>query len=371
MARIKSKKYIGLYLNQLKNGDITYYVTYKDKHGKKVFHKIGKKSEGITEIYANTKRNEFIHKINLDEDPIAHKKKQEVFTLDDLADVFFDTKEKKRSDTMQKQKYDLHIKKVLGRKNIELITKQDIKRLQEKLQKEGKANKTVNGIIQLLSSIYNHNIKEHDLKMINPCTGVKRLKVDDARERYLTKDEVQNLLAEVADDETLSLFVLLALNTGGRLVSVLNIRKKDFNLTGNSVTIKDLKGDKTYTGFYDDDLKEYLQEYLKPLQPNTYVIGKKDKPPLTRTIQDNMKVILDVLFNQGLDKRDSKNRVVIHTLRHTFASHLAIKGTPIFTIQKLMNHADITHTMRYAKLAPDQGLDVVKGLYKNKKEITL
>ena len=30
--------------------------------------------------------------------------------------------------------------------------------------------------------------------------------------------------------------------------------------------------------------------------------------------------------------------VVIHSLRHTFASHLAINGTPIFTVQKLMNH---------------------------------
>lgn len=40
MARIKSKKYTGLYLNQLKDGDITYYVTYKDKYGKKVFHQL-------------------------------------------------------------------------------------------------------------------------------------------------------------------------------------------------------------------------------------------------------------------------------------------------------------------------------------------
>ena len=40
---------------------------------------------------------------------------------------------------------------------------------------------------------------------------------------------------------------------------------------------------------------------------------------------------MNELFNQGLEKDDSKNRTVIHTLRHTFASHLAINGTPIFT----------------------------------------
>ena len=65
-----------------------------------------------------------------------------------------------------------------------------------------------------------------------------------------------------------------------------------------------------------------------------------------------------------MDLRDSKNRVVIHTLRHTFASQLAINGTPIFTIQKLMNHSDINMTLRYAKLSPDSGRDFVNNLYK-------
>ena len=57
---------------------------------------------------------------------------------------------------------------------------------------------------------------------------------------------------------------------------------------------------------------------------------------------------------------DFANRVVIHTLRHTFASHLAIKGTPILTIKKLMNHSDINHTLRYAKLGSNSGKDMVK-----------
>jgi len=52
----------------------------------------------------------------------------------------------------------------------------------------------------------------------------------------------------------------------------------------------------------------------------------------------------------------------IYSLRHTFASHLAINGTPIFTIQKLLNHKDINMTLRYAKLVPDSGRESVKGL---------
>ena len=74
------------------------------------------------------------------------------------------------------------------------------------------------------------------------------------------------------------------------------------------------------------------------------------------------RTILNDLFNIGIDLEDRKNKVVIHTLRHTFASHLAINGTPIFTIQKLMNHKDIKMTLRYAKLSPDSGREAILNL---------
>jgi len=107
-----------------------------------------------------------------------------------------------------------------------------------------------------------------------------------------------------------------------------------------------------------------LELNFKNLAINDFIIGGLFEKYPTRTLQRHLKSILDDLFNVGLDSKDSKNRVVIHTLRHTFASHLAINGTPIFTIQTLMNHSDIKMTMRYAKLAPDSGKVAVQGLYK-------
>jgi len=105
-------------------------------------------------------------------------------------------------------------------------------------------------------------------------------------------------------------------------------------------------------------------ETILHIQKKDFVVGGETRKFPSRTITRHMKSILDDLFNGGLDKRDSKNRVVTHTFRHTFASHLAINGTPIFTIQKLMNHKDIQQTMRYAKLAPDSGRDMVEEPYK-------
>ncbi len=49
-------------------------------------------------------------------------------------------------------------------------------------------------------------------------------------------------------------------------------------------------------------------------------------------------------------------------IRHTFASWLAIQGTPIRTIQELLGHRDLRMTLRYAHLSPAHLRDAVEGI---------
>jgi site-specific recombinase XerD len=125
-----------------------------------------------------------------------------------------------------------------------------------------------------------------------------------------------------------------------------------------------LKNKNTYKGFLTDDIAKNLKEKWSNFRANDYIVSLDGVKLTSRQIQSRLKPKLDKLFNSELEDNDTKNRVVIHSLRHTFASHLAINGTPIFTIQKLMNHKDIKQTMRYAKLAPDSGKEFVNGLYR-------
>lgn len=335
---------------------IRYRENFKDK-----FKTIGKYSQGIRINYCKQIRNEILNKMRLGEEPpaILKKKKKEIIVFDQYANIYFKEKEDHVKDIKKiKRTYEIHIKPFLENLDVDKISTEDIKKIQ-KGKRKVLAERTVNAIIQIIGAIYNIAIKKKLFTKPNPVNDdIIRIKVDNKRERYLELDEIKILLNETKDRMHLYLFVLLALQTGGRLSTILTLSKKDMRFETNSLILIDHKNSTSYTAFYNDELKLLLQQRVQNLNSNDKIIGKHKQ-----TIQDQLTKIFNDKFNIGLDKDDRKNRVVTHTLRHTFASHLAINGTPIYTIQKLMNHKDINMTLRYAKLAPDSGKDMVQMLY--------
>jgi len=90
------------------------------------------------------------------------------------------------------------------------------------------------------------------------------------------------------------------------------------------------------------------------------------KHKLLFTERYNMRLFNRLVDELGLNK-DAENRlqrVIFYTLRHTFASWLAIEGENIVTIRNLMGHKKIETTMRYIHLMPNQGQDAVNRLDK-------
>ena len=381
---IRSKKFTGVSYKLLKHKDRSYYIDYKLEKKFKRTH-IGKQSEGINEAYCHQLRNEAINRHKFGDDrPVVKGKNKEFLSLDNLADKYFSDKEgENKENTRQKAKYILHIKPLFGQADIENLEQEDILEFRNHLKSTPiKSRKktlpavqkdvayyrpeTINGIIKLFSRIINYSIKNKKLKIINPCIGISKLKVDNARERFLSLHEINLLKTVVKNDPVTSVFVHLSLITGGRESTIMNIQYKDINLEQGLINLYDFKNDSSYTGFLDDEVKILLEKSIHSHRTNSYVVGGQTEKFQVRTIQNRLKKTFDELFNNNLEKKDTKNRTVIHTLRHTFASQLAIQGTPIFTIQKLMNHADIEQTMRYAKLAPDSGKAHVINLYRHK-----
>jgi len=352
-----AKGYTGVYRNTLDNGDIAYHITWK-WDGKKEWLKIGLHSEGVRLAYCKKRRSAIMVALRNGEDvPIVLKSKNSL-TLHTVASEFFNKKQYKKSTYRTLWgRYMNHIYPTLHKKDISAISLDDIKALHlSKKNNENLSKKSVQLIMEMLSSIINYAISSDYLKGKNPCTQIKIEKVDNQRDRYLTLEEIELLIERVKEHKNAHLFVLLSLSTGSRLSDVYNLKKKHFNLKNKTVTIINKKGKSTYQAFLTKRVLEVIE--LDELQPNDILFSCSQ-----RIIERYMKKVFDELFNIGLDPKDSKNRVVIHTLRHTFASLLAIKGTPIYTIMKLMDHKNIEDTLRYAKLSPDNGREFVEGLF--------
>jgi len=357
--RIKTKYTRVYYRESVANGvtDKVFYVVYKE-NGRTKEVKAGKYSEGMRAVKASNLRISIINYLRLGKDMphiLKVREKKEKITFNDIAYLYFDAKKLHNKTNYRAQtKYESQLQPHIGHRDIHTLSKHDVLKIQRHFA-ETRSPKTVNQYIQFIRAVFNFATEEEVFKGVNPVQGIKEQKVDNKRERYLDIDEVEKLLSNVRPIRDLYLFCLLSLSTGGRLNTIMAIRKKDIIMSQNMINLTDFKSESSYKGFFDDYLKNILREIIETLSPNDCLIQTN-----TRTLRRQLSKILTNLFNKDLEKDDRKNRVVVHTLRHTFASQLAINGTPIFTIQKLLNHKDIKQTMRYAKLAPDSGSEKVE-----------
>lgn len=362
-SRIKTK-FTGIYYREIITNDKldkTYYIRYKDNLGKTQEQKIGKYSEGVREAYCNQKRNEIITKLRLGEEPPAatKNKKKQLNSIADIASQYFDQRKDNETTKSDRAIFEHYINPHF--EDIDLIDSSDIEKFNRYLKTAKQKNndskqlsiKYQNDIKSLLGTINRYALKRNLTK--NDFTMFLQFdSVDNDRERFLTLEEIEQLYSFYKDNFVYLLFVKLALTTGGRLNDLLNLKKKDINFSHSLAKLKNFKGNTTYAIFLKDDVANMLLEHTKTLNPNDKVF--------TTISQSKLLNDLDNLFNTGIEKDDTKNRVVIHTLRHTFASYLAISGTPIYTISKLMDHKDIKMTLRYAKLSPNSGKESVFNL---------
>ena len=361
---ISSRKYGSkVQLNHLSNGDISYYIVYKISD-KTVFKKVGKKSEGINETKCVELRNQILSEIRHGID--LSQKSIKTLDFNKLAEIYFLSNEShNKSNRKYQLMYEKHIKYSFGDVVISKLNDDLIYQLQSLKKAENLSDSTINIIVKLIRRIVGFAIKKGIIQY-SPFKNIKLFKVNNSRLRYLNQNEIQELNKLVSDDNVLNLFVKIALTTGARANSILSIQKKDINLENRTITLKDFKRNNTYLAYINNELLDLISIQIENFNLNDYLVSEDGNFISYQKIYKKLFKILDV-FNTGLEKKDRANRVVIHTLRHTFASHLAIAGVSIQKIQKLMNHKDIKQTLKYAKLNKDSGRDYVEELYKGNK----
>jgi len=383
-------KYTGVQFRTTLKGDKVYYIRYNNNAGKLVREKIGSDKEGITAVFASKMRAKAVSELRLGDDaPMTNKaesKRKASLTVGDASKMYLDSIRDTSDYKAVVGMYDNHLRKPFGSKLLREVTQADIEKYIASKRKEiaFKTNRpysttTIKKQVDLLNTIFRLVIAKEKLSLESPVQfktkanpiGINLQKPNNARDRFLTVDEIKLLLTTLDKkqltrnkvmDEDIKMFVRLSLSTGARLNSILNLRKQDINIDNNSVIIKDLKNKSEYSGYLTADTVEAIRSRYNSIAPNEYIIGGDTKVRSKSAFNRILQPILNELFNEGLAEEDAKNRVVIHTFRHTFASLLAISGVSIYEIMRLMNHKKIEMTMRYAKLAPEQGKNAVMSL---------
>jgi len=370
MSSSKTRIAEGVYKRIDTKGILTYYISYTDNIGRLRWEKVGRKDNGITPQYCKQLRSKRINEKMHGQD-ISSKRRKDIILFDDLAHEHFEIAKLSQKDWARiKNRYENHVKPYIGYKNILEITKWDVEHIVKIMISKGLKPATVDKARQVISVIFNLGIYHGKCKdnpaSISRSDNVSIMRrnkknINNGRERYLSKEEASLLLHELSiRNQKVYLITLIALTTGARSGEILSIKFKDIDFNSKNITLSDTKNGDSRKIKITPKVEELLKN-LEQGKPNqylfqTYANEKHSKIPNTYITVANR------LFNKDLESDDAKNRVVFHTLRHTFASWLALDDVPIFTIQKLMGHKDINMTMRYAKLSPNAGIDAVMNI---------
>jgi integrase len=240
-----------------------------------------------------------------------------------------------------------HFNKFFGDISISLIDKRMIDEYKAMRSKQAVA-KTVNNELNLLSAMFRMAVRWEFIDK-NPMSDVDKMKIPKTNPRYLNQPEIESLI-ESAKGFYIDALIVTALHTGMRKSELFNLTWNDIDFDNRLITIQskddwNTKNYKPRTMTMTDILCETLREhrhFKRELgEASEYVFTYRG-----HKIVDNIKKTLErVVKEAGLQG------VTLHTLRHTFASQLAMAGVSLMDIKELMGHQSYETTLRYAHLA--------------------
>jgi integrase len=176
---------------------------------------------------------------------------------------------------------------------------------------------------------------------------------------FLTFDEADRF-ADAAEGQW-RVMVVVALNTGLRRGELLALRWENVDLVAGRLLVRRNVWRKVVGTPKSGRTREVPlnDRALQALRGHRHLRG-----PLVFCEEDGSQ--LSAQMAEAAITRTSKRaglrKIGWHTARHTFASHLVMKGVPLKAVQELLGHATIEMTMRYAHLSPDVRKDAVKVL---------
>jgi integrase/recombinase XerD len=180
--------------------------------------------------------------------------------------------------------------------------------------------------------------------MEEKAIAMPSIKKEEKLPVVMSKQECKELFA--APRTLKHRFLLAFAYAGGMRMNELRLLKiSDVDLDRKQIHIRQGKGKKDRYVMLSHLIASRFQNYLDEVKPSTYLFEgfTPGEPMGERSIQ--------YVINEALQKTNIKKHVSMHTLRHSFATHLLEDGIDIHSIQRLLGHSDMRTTMVYLHVA--------------------
>jgi integrase len=217
------------------------------------------------------------------------------------------------------------------------------KKISETMKKGQKTPSTINRYFSFLRHLLYLAVREGQLDR-NPVAGVRFFKEPVGRQRFLTEGEEMRL-AEVMTPCDWSL-VSFALHTGLRQSEQFHLRWEYVDVEQRVLTVPRAKSGESRHVQLNDDALTILRGLSSWMTSPWVFPNPQDSSKPRSATAFYLKQFLPVVKAAKLDG------VVWHTLRHTFASRLVMKGVSLRAVQELMGHKTMEMTLRYSHLSP-------------------
>ena len=170
------------------------------------------------------------------------------------------------------------------------------------------------------------------------------LKKPNSLPNILTTEEAKNILNSIVNLKHRAIISTIY-SCGLRISEAVNLKIQDIDSKVMIIKIVNAKGKNDRVVMLSEKLLELLREYFKEYKPKSYLFeGQFGEKYSARSIQQ--------IFNNAVKKVKIKKKVTVHSLRHSFASHLLDNGSDIRFIQKLLGHRHLSTTQIYTHITP-------------------
>jgi integrase len=233
-----------------------------------------------------------------------------------------------------------------GKMQVGEITARHIERYKAAAMLEGVTNKTITNRLMVLNKCLGTAYEWFEWEKRPP--KIKWPKCEPTNAEYLSPDECQLLLSHA--EGVVHGMILTAVRTGMRLGELKGLQWSSIDWEERSLTVRHSRDDrmKILVAPKNNRIRHI------PLHIDVYEF-------LYRSKKDTGYVFVDTDGQPFDEKRLSRRLAAVrkkaglrhfgwHALRHTFASHLVMRGVPLTAVKELMGHADVATTMRYAHL---------------------